>query len=109
MKGMRMRNLKNEAIKIAEMAGKEVDSSTLYPILLGEGNDFKNIHTASDRLRDEGYSLGSMCRDEPIAFAKGERYIAKWRNIGYEDYPKMDGVLMSSDFRNGEVTIVYFK
>ena len=69
---------------------------------------FKAIHKAEDRLAREGYTTGSMCGNEPIGFAKGTDYIAKWRNIDRSEYPKLDGVIVSDDFREGSVKIVYF-
>jgi hypothetical protein len=52
-----------------------------------------------------------MCCDLPIGFADKERYdyVAKWHNLDKSDIEKLDGVLLSDDFREGSVKIVTFK
>ncbi len=82
------------------------------------GNAFKAITKAVTLLRSEGYTIGSMCGDEPIGFAKSDKinYIAKWRNIGQDEYQKLSGIITVDNlnntrngFRDGNVTINYFK
>jgi hypothetical protein len=71
---------------------------------------FKAFRNAEARLKELGYTVGSMCRDEPIGFAHESTcdYIAKWRNLDQEDISKLDGVMLSEDFRDGGVRIVFF-
>ena len=51
-----------------------------------------------------------MCRNEPIGFADGEKYdyIAKWDNIPPHERNKVDGVMHSTDFREGGVQLIFF-
>jgi hypothetical protein len=72
---------------------------------------FKSVYEAEDRLRKMGYVIGSMCGSEPIGFADGEKYeyIAKWRNIDVADRQRLDGVMISGDWREGSVEIIWFK
>ena len=71
---------------------------------------FASVSEAEDRLRKMGYTIGSMCSDEPIGFACNEKYdyIAKWRNIDPIDRKKVDGVMISNDWREGSVDIIWF-
>lgn len=69
--------------------------------------DFKAFYAAENWLRENGYSTGSMERDEPIGIAKGDCYISKWRNLG-EDKDLLDGVIARGDKRNGDVTVIIF-
>lgn len=69
---------------------------------------FEAIHQAENHLAKEGYTVGCLCNNEPMGFAKGVNYVAKWRNIDPNDYPRLNGVIISDDFREGGVKIVYF-
>jgi hypothetical protein len=71
---------------------------------------FASVYEAEKRLRAMGYRIGSMCGDEPIGFADAEKYdyIAKWRNIDPSDRAKVDGVMISGDWREGSVEIIWF-
>ena len=71
---------------------------------------FTAIREAEEYLRENGYTVGSMCRNEPIGFADAEnyKYVAKWYNINVEDRKLLDGVIISNDFREGNVQILFF-
>ena len=71
---------------------------------------FRAFYNAESRLNELGYTIGSMCRNEPIGFADADKcdYIAKWYNIDREDKGKLDGVMVSEDFRESGATIVFF-
>lgn len=69
---------------------------------------FGAINDARQWLKNEGYEIGSMQGDAPIGFAKGVSYIAKWRNISPNEWKYLDGVLISEDFREGGVKILFF-
>jgi hypothetical protein len=71
-------------------------------------SDFLAHARASADLRKANYSIGSMCWDEPIGFKKGFDYIAKWKNLTYQERAQVDGVLLSNDFRHGPVYAVYY-
>lgn len=70
---------------------------------------FQAFRKAEERLRDLGYTIGSMCRNEPIGFADDCQYdyVAKWYNIAPEEKLSLDGVIVSSDFREGSSEIVW--
>lgn len=111
-------NIQRQANRIAEIAGKKVLKADRWDggISYDADNDdfaFDVINEAERFLKEQGYAIGSMCRDEPMAFAKADKvsYIAKWRNIDENEYPMMDGVLLCDErgFRNPkEVFAVYF-
>jgi hypothetical protein len=71
---------------------------------------FASVSEAERRLREMGYTIGSMCSSEPIGFACNEKYdyIAKWRNIAPDERKKVDGVMISTDWREGSVEIIWF-
>lgn len=71
---------------------------------------FEAIGAAESRLHDLGYEIGSMCRNEPIGFADGDKYhyVAKWYNIREEEKQKLDGVIISDDFREGSCEVLFF-
>ena len=72
---------------------------------------FASVSEAEDRLRKMGYIIGSMSGNQPIGFADGEQYnyISKWYNMTSEEHNKLDGVMISSDWREGSVEIIWFK
>lgn len=70
---------------------------------------FTAVWAAEKYLKRLGYSYGSMCYDEPIGIAKGlGRYIAKWYNLSPADKARLDGVMESDDFRDGDVKVTLF-
>lgn len=70
---------------------------------------FSAITKAEEYLKDLGYARGSMSREEPIGFAQGVDYIAKWYNISREDKAKLDGVIIPEpEFREGGARILFF-
>ena len=71
---------------------------------------FSSVYKAEDKLRKMGYTIGSMCGGEPIGFADAEKYdyISKWRNMTSEEHTKLDGVMISNDWREGSVDIIWF-
>ena len=48
-----------------------------------------------------------MCQDAPIGFKQGDWDISKWWNLSAEDKSKLDGAVLSKDFRNGPVKVVF--
>jgi hypothetical protein len=71
---------------------------------------FKSVYEAEKRLREMGYTIGSMSGNQPIGFACGEKYgyISKWYNMTTEEHKKLDGVMISNDWREGSVDIIWF-
>ena len=86
--------------------GREILHTETFP----PAGTFQAFYNAEKRLKELGYTTGSMCRTEPIGFADASviSYVAKWYNIDREDKGKLDGVMESDDFREGGVTIVFF-
>lgn len=86
--------------------GREILHTETFP----PAGTFSAFYSAEARLKELGYTTGSMCRSEPIGFADADvvSYVAKWYNIDKEDKGKLDGVMESDDFREGGVTIVFF-
>ena len=74
-----------------------------------EEGDFASVYKAEKYLKENGYSYGSMCGDEPIAIMKGDVLIAKWKNLSTEERRKIDGIMTSEDFRGGSVVVEIFK
>jgi hypothetical protein len=71
---------------------------------------FQAFYNAENRLKELGYTTGSMCRHEPIGFADADKcdYVAKWYNLSQDDKGQLDGVMVSDDFREGGATLVFF-
>ena len=86
--------------------GREILHIETFP----PAGTFSAFYSAEARLKELGYTTGSMCSTEPIGFADAAvvSYVAKWYNIDKEDNGKLDGVMESDDFREGGVTIVFF-
>ena len=70
---------------------------------------FQAFYAAENHLKELGYGVGSMCRNEPIGFAYGFERIAKWHNLKNEDKRLLDGVIIPEpDFREGGNIILFF-
>ena len=99
-------SLKEKQIKTAGKIAKEADKVIGAIEEFEAAGTFKAIHAAEKYAKAEGYNVGSMCRDMPIALSKEAEYIAKWRNIDPSEYLLLGGVLLSDDFREGSVLFV---
>jgi hypothetical protein len=78
-----------------------------------EVGTFQSFYTAQGWIRKSGYVHGSMCMDMPIALKKGKTFKKydlpeKWKNFTDEDIASVDGVIISRDFREGEVSVLLF-
>ena len=49
-----------------------------------------------------------MCCPEPIGFKHGDWNIMKWYNLRPDDQSKLDGIISSSDFREGECIVSFY-
>lgn len=74
-------------------------------IFKNDGTDFSGITSAETWLHEQRYSTGSMQAGAPTGIAKGDMYIAKWRNISRNEYSCLDGIIEAGDYRNGNVTV----
>ena len=72
---------------------------------------FGAFNKAEEYLEDLGFTTGLLCDNEPVGFAPKAKFsiIAKWKNIDPKDWDKLSGIMVSDDFREGDVTIVRFK
>lgn len=80
-------------------------------VTVSQVGTFQSYYEASKVLDKEGKVVGSMCGGSPIGFANADKYnyIAKWHNIDPSDKNKLEGVLVSKDWREGSVDIIYFE
>lgn len=74
-----------------------------------EKGTFSSYHEAREWAKENGYSEGSMARTMPIGLMKGDFDISKWYNLSQKDIAGLDGVIISNDFREGQVEIIIFK
>jgi hypothetical protein len=86
--------------------GREI----LYTEEFAPAGTFQAYYKAEQRLKDLGYTVGSMCRTEPIGFADADKYdyVSKWYNMNRDEKDLLDGVMVSDDFREGGATLVFF-
>lgn len=85
--------------------------TVLYSEEFQPAGTFEAYHNAEARLRDLGYTIGSMCASEPIGFADENvcDYVAKWYNIPKEEKKLLDGVMIPlGGFREGGARIIFF-
>ena len=86
-----------------------LDRQVTHEVAFPPEGTFDAIEKAKDYLREIGYKTGSMSGGDPIGFAQGVDYIAKWYNIGREDRARLDGVIIPEpDFRDGGCRILFF-
>ncbi len=81
-----------------------------HVIDLPPAGTFPAFHEAERHLKELGYTVGSMCINEPIGFALGYDYVAKWYNLSQGDKRLLHGLLLPLDeFREGGARIVFFE
>ena len=98
---------------------KKLNRKAQYTItFFSNGKDFHAFEQATIRAHDTNFRQGPICEDDPIALAKGLKldldentvsFINDWRNIPEEQYYRIDGLILSEDFRDGDVAIVVFE
>jgi len=73
-------------------------------------DSFTAITEATEFLKKNGYNVGSMQRDNPIAIAPANKYeyIAKWGNIDPSEWKNIAGLLLSDNFRGADVELLMF-
>ena len=67
--------------------------------------DFEAYNAACSWLKEQGYSVGRMQREEPIGVKKGDWDIAKWRNLSQVDIAGLDGTITGDSKRTGPITV----
>lgn len=71
-----------------------------------DGRTFSAVYQAQAWLRERGYSYGSTCLSPYVAIQKGKYTLPqKMHNFDKEDLALIDGVIYSTDYREGEVEI----
>jgi len=94
--------------KIRDFAIEYQRQTKVLKVLKGKGT-FKAYYSACKWAKDNGWAMGSMCRDNPIAMMREPfGYISKWDNLSIvDDVPQVQAVMIGTDFRDGtEVAIV---
>ena len=72
----------------------------------GDYSDFSAMYKAEEWLQNNGFSCGSTNHSPYVAIRKGKYDLPqKLHNFIKEDFEKMDGVIYSHDYRNGDVEI----
>ena len=98
--------MKEKIQKYTKLIGKEIENQ----ITITSNKTFGALTTAEELIESRGWSHGRCELDKPIPFIKEkEIYIAKWTNIEPHEYNRIDGILLSNDFREGSVTIIEYK
>jgi hypothetical protein len=98
---------------LAELKGTTCKSNGLkveHAVEFEACGTFCAINKAQSFLRELGYTIGSMERNNPIGFADDEKYgyVSKWNNMNPTEHKLLDGVIISNDFREGGVKILFF-
>ena len=96
--------------KKEDLIGKKIEGKTVtQAVQFPPVGTFQAFYKAQDFLKDLGFTVGSMCGPDPIGFARGYDYVAKWHNLTQGDKSSLDGLLLhEGGFREGGVTVVFF-
>ena len=106
--------MKKEKLSIGkhrpELKGQiHTDREIIHAIEFAPNGTFSAISAAEVYLKELGYTIGSMCSQEPIGFAHGFDYVAKWYNISNPERDQLDGIIVPKDeFREGGALIIFF-
>ncbi len=103
---MKTIKLNKDATPVKICLGRVVILEEYFP----PSGTFQAFYKAEARLKELGYVAGSMCGGEPIGFVHSEKYdyVAKWRNLRSKEIALLDGVMLSENFREGGVKIIFF-
>ena len=79
------------------------DQGGRYPVT------FSAYHAAEAWLKQLGYLTGSMESYHPIGFGPANYwdYISKWTKMNGTERKQLHGVILSEDFREGNVYVVF--
>lgn len=86
-------------------SGRKVESRLVFK----EEGTFESYYKAIGWLHRNGYSYGSTSVNSPVGIMLGDYNIQKWHNLSVEDIKALHGVMVSDDFREGQVEIILFK
>jgi len=94
--------------QLSKYFSREVEE--LYVFDKPDSDNFKNLYLASSWLFNKGYQFGSLALDQPIAVQFGDYKLnQKWYNLTEIEKHNVDGVILSDNFRNGNVRVIIFK
>jgi len=101
-------------ITLSELAGTKNNATgqtVTYAVRFNACGTFSAVRKAEEFLEELGYTIGSMERNAPIGFANDEEieYVSKWNNMTGEEHGTLDGVMLSNDFREGSVDVIFVK
>jgi hypothetical protein len=88
--------------------GRKVKGEQIVPA--GSGKvEFGAALEAQMLLNNKGYFVGNIDESNPIPFTYDDFALCqKWSNLSKEDKAKLDGVLVSEDFKTKYVKIIFF-
>lgn len=90
-------------IKLRKRTAKQVKSFKV-------DGTFESLYAAQKYATENGYSYGSLCCNEPVALVKGDYDLPqKWKNFNRYEKNMAHGVMLSIDFRDGEVTVIFYE
>ena len=85
------------------------DREIVHAVDFPANGTFKAFYESERYLKELGYCVGSMCRQEPIGFVYNVDYVAKWYNLDRADKEQLDGVILpQEEFREGGSIILFF-
>lgn len=93
-------------LKISRVEVEQImDKKLPYEKLFNKTKEtFGAVHAAERFCKLHGLNYGSMESGNPIAVARVP-VMGKWTRFEAYEYPQMDGVLLSEDFRDGSVAL----
>jgi hypothetical protein len=75
-----------------------------------EKGTFESYYAAERWLHENSFEYGSMDAGNPIAIQLDNYTLPqKWHNFDAEDKSLVDGIMTSTDWREGEVKVIIYK
>ncbi len=83
----------------------------LQELTFFEKGKFESMYAAFGWLTQSGFSYGSTDRNpNPVAIQKGEYTLPqKWHNFTAKQKSQVDGIITSTNWRDGEVKVIIYK
>ena len=91
------------------MTVKDLDLQVEHAIEFEASGTFQAFYSAERFLKELGYRNGSMEMNNPIGFSLEFDYISKWNKMNNSEHKLLDGIMISKDFREGSVQVLFFK
>ena len=88
---------------------KGLDLQVEHAIEFEASGTFQAFYKAEGLLKELGYTVGSMQGDAPIGISLKYDYISKWYKMNSSEHKLLDGIMISKDFREGSVQVIFFK